>query len=262
MKINEIIDPTLEEGWKEKLATLGVAGALGIGGAAYDYAKNPENGPKIIKSLVGKKSSITPQNTAAIEPATAKTVKPVTTVKNTPAAPKKIDLSKLSEILPNSAKILKKHALEAGITGTELIQLLAQAQHETANFTRTEEIGNKQHFKKYDPKFNPRKAKTLGNIKPGDGERYKGRGFLQITGRWNYREAGKALGLPLETQPELLNRPEIAAKVSIWFWNTVVKPNVNNFKDVAHVTKKINPGLSGLDDRIQKFQELMKAALI
>jgi putative chitinase len=259
MKINEIIDPTLEEGWKEKLATLGLAGAMGIGGAAYDYAKNPETGPKIIKSLVGKKSVA---NTPEPVPNTPPSAKAAPKIQKPTVAAKKIDVSRLSEVLPNSAKILKKHALEAGITGTELIQLLAQAQHETANFTRTEEIGNKHHFKKYDPKFNPRKAKTLGNIKPGDGEKYKGRGFLQITGRWNYREAGKALGLPLEAQPELLNRPEIAAKVSIWFWNTVVKPNVNNFKDVKHVTKKINPGLAGLNDRIQKFQDLMKAAVI
>lgn len=252
MKINELIDPALEEGWKEKLATLGIAGALGLGGAAYDYAKDPARGPKIIKSLAGKKSDVT-------TPTKANTEIPV---KSKPEiAPKKIDVSKLANILPNSAKILKKHAIASGITGAELIQLLAQAQHETANFTRTEEIGNRKYFKQYDPKFNPQKAKVLGNIKPGDGERYKGRGFLQITGRWNYREAGKALGLPLEAQPELLNRPDVAAKVSIWYWNTIVKPGINNFRDVRNVTKKINPGLSGLSDRIQKFQELMKVAL-
>lgn len=250
MKINEILDPTLDEGWKEKLATLGVAGALGLGGAAHDYVKDTENGPKIVKKFIGNRAAVSnPQQVAA-----TKNLKVVPSVK-------KINIDKLTKLLPGPAQALKKHAMSAGIVGDELIQLLAQAQHETANFTRTEEVGDKKYFRQYDPKFNARKAKALGNIKPGDGERYKGRGFLQITGRWNYREAGKALGLPLETHPELLARPDVAAKVSVWYWNTFVKPNITNFKDVKGVTKKINPGLAGLKNRIQNFQDLMKAAL-
>lgn len=229
MKVNEIIDPNLDEGWKEKLGALGVAGALGLGGLAY---KNQE-------PAQGNVSTGKVQNVQTANP---------------------IDITKLTSVLPGPAQLLKKHAIAAGIKGEELVQLIAQAQHETHNFTRTEEVGSKKYFKQYDPKHNPRKAKMLGNVKVGDGEKYKGRGFLQITGRWNYKAAGKALGLPLEQQPELVSRPDVAAKVSVWYWNTFVKPGVNDFADVPTVTKGINPGLKGLPDREQKFQHLMKVA--
>ena len=99
--------------------------------------------------------------------------------------------------------VLIHTAQQAGIKGVELTQLVAQAAHETLNFSHMTEIGQPKYFaKKYDIKHSPKRAKILGNINPGDGERYKGRGFLQITGRYNYAQAGKALGLPLEQNPE------------------------------------------------------------
>lgn len=92
-------------------------------------------------------------------------------------------------------------------------------------------------------------------------EEDKGRGFLQITGRWNYSAASEALGLPLVQNPTLANNPDVAAKVSIWYWNTFVKPKVTDFTDVEAVTKRINSGLRGLEDRQENFQELMKVAM-
>lgn len=251
MKVNEIVNPSLDEGWKEKLAAIGVAGALGVGGAAYDYAKDPANGPELIKKILPKKQPSTDRSVGG----------PVQNLSKDTKKDIRVNLDNLSSVLPGPAQLLTNHAMAAGIKGEELIQLLAQAQHETLNFTRTEESGSKRYFKKYDPAFNPRKAKILGNTKAGDGEKYKGRGFLQITGRWNYKAAGKALGLPLEHQPELVNNPEVAAKVSVWYWKTFVKPDISNFKDVTSVTKEINPGLKGLDDREQKFNSLMKVAM-
>jgi putative chitinase len=116
-------------------------------------------------------------------------------------------------------------------------------------------------FRKYDPKFAPRKAKALGNTKAGDGARYKGRGYIQLTGRYNYKRAGKALGLPLEEKPELAENPEVAAKVAVWFWQQRVQPKVNNFNDVRAVTKPINPGLNGLQDRKDSFIDFKKFKL-
>ena len=243
MKVNEIINSSVDEGWKDWAATLGVAGALGIGANT-----GVDNNPQPKQSASGKVIPAT-QQPVSQQPAKPPVAKPAIT---------KIDLDKLSNALPAPGQLLKKHAMQSGLKGEELIQFLAQAQHETLNFTRTEEIGNKKYFRKYDPKFNPKKAKILGNVKVGDGERYKGRGFLQITGRWNYRAAGKALGLPLEQKPHLVNSPDVAAKVSIWYWNTFVKPEVKNFKDVRSVTKEINPSLNGLQDRHAKFNYLMK----
>jgi predicted chitinase len=151
--------------------------------------------------------------------------------------------------------VLKSEALKAGITGVELAAFLAQCHHETLDFQRMTEIGGSLDFRKYDPKFAPKKARALGNVKPGDGARYKGRGYIQLTGRYNYKRAGEALDLPLEAKPELVERPDIAAKVAVWFWKQRVQPKVDNYNDVRAVTTPINPGLNGLADRKQIFAD-------
>lgn len=159
-------------------------------------------------------------------------------------------------------KILVKVAQQSGITGTELKQFLAQCAHETADFTTLKEIGNATYFaKKYDKKYNPAKAKVLGNVKPGDGIRYKGRGFIQLTGRYNYKKAGEALGIPLEQQPELAERPEVAAWIAVWFWGNRVKPNVADFTNVPQATRPINPALKGLQNRQQHYNTYNQTTL-
>lgn len=151
------------------------------------------------------------------------------------------------------ALVLLKHARDAGIKGTELSQLMAQAAHESAGFKRLIEVGDIKYFKKYDPVYNPKLAEKLGNIYHGDGAKYRGRGFLQLTGRDNYRRAGLALGLPLEQYPEMVSRPDIAAKTSIWYWKTRVQPEIDNWKDTHAVTREVNGGLRGIKDRIILF---------
>lgn len=159
-------------------------------------------------------------------------------------------------------KILVKVAQQAGITGIELKQFLAQCAHETADFTTLREIGNANYFaKKYDKKYNPSIARRLGNEKPGDGIRYKGRGFIQLTGRFNYKKAGEALGMPLEQQPELAERPEVAAWIAVWFWSNRVKPNVSDFTNVPQSTRPINPALKGLQNRQQHYNTYSQTTL-
>merc|ERR1719192_2585520 len=80
----------------------------------------------------------------------------------------------------------------------------------------------------------------LGNIYPGDGVRYKGRGFIQITGRYNYRTYGGYIGVDLENNPLRAEEPDIAAQVAIQYWNRRVKPRVSNFADTRAVTRLIN----------------------
>ena len=160
-----------------------------------------------------------------------------------------------------AAQTLKKTAIKAGIVGTELAQFMAQCAHETANFTSLEEFGGSLDFRKYDPKYNPRKARQLGNKVAGDGAKYKGRGFIQLTGRDNYKRAGQALGLPLEQRPELVERPDVAAKVAVWFWQNRVAPKVASFHDTQQATKPINPGMRGLQDRHTKFNAIKQGAM-
>jgi len=155
---------------------------------------------------------------------------------------------------------VKKSAMSAGITGVELAAFLAQVAHESQSFTRLNELGNDQYFKKnYDIKgANPEKAKLLGNLNPGDGARYHGRGFIHLTGKTNYRIAGEALGIDLVKHPELAAKPEVAAKIAVWFWKTRVQPNVSDWNDVRSVTRKINPAMQGIDDREANFDDYKK----
>ena len=156
---------------------------------------------------------------------------------------------------PQEETMMQKTARAAGIVGTELAQLMGQTKHESWNFSRLKEksMGPNYFAKKYDPKFAPRTAKILGNKQPGDGEKYHGRGFIQLTGRDNYRMAQTALNIPLLQQPELAERPDVAAKIAVWYWQTRVKPSINNFNDTKAVTQKINPAGKGLEDRHANF---------
>ena len=135
---------------------------------------------------------------------------------------------------------LRKAALGAKIAGAELAAFLGQCAHESAKFTTTKEFADGSQYEG---------RKDLGNVKPGDGVRYKGRGFIQITGRANYTAAAKDLGIDLVNHPELAEKPDVAAKVSLWYWKTRVQPKISNFTNTKAVTKKVNGGVNGLQDR-------------
>lgn len=156
---------------------------------------------------------------------------------------------------PNLETFLFNQAKAAGLKGLELAQFMAQMMYESWNFTKLKEkpMGPKYFAKKYDPKYAPKTAKIIGNTKIGDGEKYHGRGFIQLTGRENYNRASKSLGIDLINNPELAADPKVASRVAVWYWNTRVKPNVDNFADTRQVTRQINPALHGLERRHHKF---------
>lgn len=147
-------------------------------------------------------------------------------------------------------------ARRAGMKGRELAAFLAQCSVESIDFTTMKEFGGSLDFKQYDIRFNPKKAKRLGNLKPGDGAKYIGRGLIQLTGRDNYARAGKALKLPLEEHPELVERPDVAAKVAVWYWKNRVHPHIQQYENTKHVTKFINSGLAKLEDRDSRYNAI------
>jgi putative chitinase len=195
-----------------------------------------------------KKSELTPTTSSIRPKARPGSEEETTTSKRPKPRPSLQNLGKYSSYLYNEA-------VKNGIVGEELVALMAQAAQETAQFTDLDENGGTEYFKMYDPAHAPVKAKELGNTKPGDGEKYKGRGFLHITGKYNYGLVADAFGMPFVDRPELLEDPEIAAKTSVWFWINRVRPKVSNFKNVRSVTKVINPGLHALDNRRQYFKD-------
>lgn len=238
LMVNE--DTSLEEGWKDWVAA-GAMGAAALGAQAKGPAMWTEPNPAHAKAKqVQQVKQVAPKQTQTLKAQPQQSQAP-------------IEMNLLSNNI-NAEAILHKTAVRSGIRGVELAQFMAQTKHESADFSRMKEIGGKNYFhNRYDPKAAPKTAKILGNTHAGDGVRYHGRGFIQITGRDNYRMAGEALGLPLEAQPELASKPEVAAKIAVWYWKTRVKPNISNFADTAAVTKYINPALRGLEDRKSNF---------
>lgn len=90
-----------------------------------------------------------------------------------------------------------------------------------------------------------------GNEHAGDGYLYRGRGYLPLTGKDNYRAAGEALDLDLVKRPELASDPGHAARIAVWYWQSRV-PEVAR-EDVKAATQAINGKFSGLEDRRERF---------
>jgi putative chitinase len=92
-------------------------------------------------------------------------------------------------------------------------------------------------------------AGRMGNTQPGDGYIYRGRGYIQLTGRDAYTAVGKAAGLDLVNSPDLAAAPENALRVACGFWAWKGLNPICDTGDFNAVVKKINGGLNGLDDR-------------
>lgn len=121
---------------------------------------------------------------------------------------------------------------------------LAQVGHESGQLRYTREIwGPTRAQKGYEGR------KDLGNVEPGDGKRFMGRGLIQITGRDNYRKVAAALGIPLLSSPELLEQPEWAVTSAAWWWADRGLNEIADSGDFEKLTRRINGGLNGLDDR-------------
>lgn len=120
-------------------------------------------------------------------------------------------------------------------------EFLAQVAHESGAFQWTREIwGPTPAQATYEGRSD------LGNTQPGDGFKFRGRGLIQVTGRANYADCALALDLPLLDQPELLERPMVAARSAGWFWQ---KHKLDDVDDFQRMTRIINGGTTGLADR-------------
>jgi putative chitinase len=131
---------------------------------------------------------------------------------------------------------------EFGIeTHEQQARFLAQIGHESGGLRYTVELwGPTPAQARYEGRVD------LGNVRPGDGYRFRGRGLIQTTGRANYARTGNALGIDLEADPDLLGEPELAARSAGCFWQA---RNLNAITDFRLLTRKINGGYNGLAER-------------
>jgi putative chitinase len=157
---------------------------------------------------------------------------------------------------------------------------IGQCGHECANFRILEENLNyrAETLTKIWPKRfptlefakqfekNPRKiansvyANRMGNRDEasGDGYRFRGRGAIQLTGHASYFHAGQACGEDFVMNPDLVATPRYAAMTAGWFWNTHKLNQYADSQDYKTLTKKINGGFIGLEDRVKHINEALQ----
>lgn len=119
---------------------------------------------------------------------------------------------------------------------------LAQIAHESGSLQYVREIASGESYEG---------RKDLGNIHPGDGVKYKGRGLIQLTGRNNYEKFSQSVPeADIVEHPERLEEPNLACYVAGWFWDQHKLNEVADRDDIVQVTKVINGGKNGLQERM------------
>jgi len=176
-----------------------------------------------------------------------------------------------------------------GIKGVELKAFMAQVAHESKSFGKIEEtnlssaniqsiLNADKEGKRLDPYGSVKKRFIIdgitknssseavnnsryrdgvgvgnGDYASGDGSKYKGRGYIQLTGRDNYRDIGNDIGYDLESNPDLMLRHDVAKLASVAFWKRNVQTLGLDYANIRDVTKAVNGGYNGLDDRKDKY---------
>ena len=154
---------------------------------------------------------------------------------------------------------------------------LAQCGHESMRFTKFEENLNysanalirvfPKYFNSNNVNLYARKPQKIanrvyanrignGNEASGDGWKYHGRGAIQITGKANYQACGEFLGIDLITSPELLLESEKCIESAVWFWKANNLEKYSHNHDIKGLTKRINGGYNGLDDRLMLYNQI------
>jgi putative chitinase len=160
---------------------------------------------------------------------------------------KQLDATLLAALMPHchwptTYAPLLQAAMVGGAITTPLrsAAFLAQLAHESGELRYFEEFASGEAYEG---------RADLGNTQPGDGERFKGRGSIQLTGRANYTAAGAALGLDLVSHPEMAASPGVGFRVAVWYWITHGLNALADARDFDGITKRINGGLNGKSQR-------------
>jgi putative chitinase len=117
---------------------------------------------------------------------------------------------------------------------------VSQFAHETDGFRTTTEYASGAAYEG---------RRDLGNVRPGDGPRFRGHGMIMITGRANHAKASKALGHDFVAHPTHLAEPRWAALASCWWWQNHGCNRLADANDIEALTRRINGGVNGLAER-------------
>jgi len=167
----------------------------------------------------------------------------------------------IRKIMPLSGKLadmfvapLTAAMAEFGIdTPERRASFIAQVAHESGQLRLTRELwGPTPAQKGYEGRAD------LGNVCPGDGFRYRGRGLIQITGRANYAACGAMLGFDVLNNPELLEGPTLASRSAAWFWQKRGLNALADAGDQVEICRRINGGKNGLAERLAFYDEAKK----
>ena len=176
----------------------------------------------------------------------------------------------LQQILPNAGSqagvfvpalnaAMGKYSI---VTPLRMAAFIAQIGHESGQLRYVRELGNDQYLAKYDT---GRLAQRLGNTPQadGDGQKYRGRGLIQVTGRDNYAACSEALfgDSRLLNTPELLEHPVYASMSAGWFWHKAGLNSLADKGDFLKITKRINGGTNGLEDREALYERAIEVLL-
>lgn len=152
-----------------------------------------------------------------------------------------------AEILEGVADGINKYGAEYGVTTPlRLAHFVAQIGHESAGFKTTTEYASGAAYEG---------RKDLGNTHRGDGKRFRGRGVIQVTGRANAREFTAWARKRVANAPDFESAPTKLAEFpwavlsAFWYWSTRGLNAYADKDDVRSITKRINGGYNGLDDR-------------
>ena len=200
-----------------------------------------------------------------------------------------LSLQQLKELLPKNPYVDHWHQALSQLlpdyeinTAQRIAAFVAQCSHESAGFTALKENLNykavtlRKIFPKYFPSDDlanvyanmPNKQEAIanrvyasrmgnGDEHSGDGYRYCGRGLIQLTGKTNYQSFADSLEMNVEDVPEYLATFEGAAQSACWFWES---NNLNQWADkgdIVTLTKRINGGTIGLEDRIKHYEHAL-----
>ena len=164
-----------------------------------------------------------------------------------------IRLDQLQQIMPHAGEraAVFLEALNAAMAefsiNTPLRQaaFLAQIAHESGSLRYVKELATGKAYEN---------RQDLGNVRAGDGPRFKGRGLIQITGRANYQKVGAALGIDCENHPEVLELRTTACLSAAWWWESHGLNELADLGEFRKITRRINGGYNGEAERLKLYQ--------